>query len=720
MKLTNSFFLLSISSLILILIGYGLSSIYIQSQMNDVYSSRKNNNYMAVSAAVKNISTLHVNFARDYSLWDDMVTAVQTKNVEWLEHEFYGPLEIYKADGVWIADRDGAIIYHQDAEELKSAGTILKLPIDVEKITATSNSEQVTTFFDYDAQKRLVAYHVGPILYHSKPALNTKPYGFIIIGVVWDERLLAPLTDLVQGKITTSPHIAGEIHNETTNSLVFSLPSFENKKIADLDITFRDNSLQKMSFILLNQAKQTMIIGIFCILVCLALFKISVIKPIQKLVAKLESSGTTCSITDKNCSEIGLLSALIDSHTEQGKKLEEKNELYKKKSHELSAALDDLKTSEEKLKKELHTTLKLSKIVEFTTDAIVITNKDGKIEYVNQAWQNLNGYTFDEVVGKNPRVLKSGETNTSVYHHMWGLLNNNEPFKSEDVINRRKDGSFYAARISVFPVVQDNKKTNYVGICQDITKQKEREALNSQFISLASHQLRTPLTTLRWFAELLNKKVKKLLPTKEAEMLKDIEVNAIRMTELVNRLLNLSRIESGRIIIHPQVLNFKKCAEEIKKDLQPILERKKQSLHISQECKYSHVLVDTELLHEVFLNLIINASKYSPDESKIEVRIYGQNGRVYFSVKDSGIGIPQNEQTLLFQRFFRASNAINHQIQGTGLGLYLVKVIIKQLDGEISISSAVNKGTTVEFYIPKDGVKKEGDQKLVPTSKEHI
>ncbi len=666
---------------------------------------------------MESISAQQRFFVRDYSFWDDMAEAVQKRDVEWIGTEFYGPLEIYKADAVWIVTQ-GELLYSQRSEDSSFDATALTPPMSWTEVDQYADPEHITSFFKRTADNRLIAYYVGPVLYHSQPEKNTKPLGYLLVADVWDAAILTNLSEIVQASIAISEFRTQSIEpHPNAQQLEQIILGFDKQPVALLSFTFYDTSVAVLADFFENSIQLSALLGLIGIVLCLLLFQLLIISPIQQLIRKLRESNAYVSKKElrKNASELELLSEEIDDYLAQSMRLKQKNRELRTADHELELILENLKKSEAATRHELRTSLRLAKAVESASDAMVITDTDGHIEYVNPAWQRLNGYTLSEVVGKKPSIVKSGRTNSTLYIRLWDTITNGKPFNSEEVINKRKDGSLYAAHVSIYPVVSNGRTVNFVGIAQDISERKERDHLRSEFISLASHQLRTPLTSLRWFSEMLKKRTRKLLPGAELEMIDNIEKSAVRMISLVNRLLNLSRIETGRLIIVPKKTSIPKLLSGIKKDLDTIAKQNGVRLAFRVPANLPLLKVDADLLGEVLLNLLSNSLKYTPKGGRVSLEVHVRKSAMSFVVHDTGIGIPTAEQAHIFDRFFRASNAVERDEQGTGLGLYLAKLLIESLGGEIDLQSEEGKGTTVNFYVPQKGAHKAGEISIVHT-----
>ena len=237
--------------------------------------------------------------------------------------------------------------------------------------------------------------------------------------------------------------------------------------------------------------------------------------------------------------------------------------------------------------------------------------------------------------------------------------------------------------------------------------------MKTEFISLASHQLRTPLSAMKWFSEMLIHGDAGKLTDNQQKYAGYIYNSNERMIALVNSLLNVSRIESGRIIIDPVLINIKEILDPILIDIKLKTDAKKQKLSVEIGKDIPKIKLDEKLIREVYLNLLTNASKYTPDSGEINLKVYIKNNQLYSEVKDTGFGILEKDKNKIFQKFFRGENIIQKDTEGTGLGLYLIKTIVETCSGKIWFESKENKGTTFYFTIPASGMKKkEGSIKL--------
>jgi signal transduction histidine kinase len=257
--------------------------------------------------------------------------------------------------------------------------------------------------------------------------------------------------------------------------------------------------------------------------------------------------------------------------------------------------------------------------------------------------------------------------------------------------------------VTVAPIIINGKPSGAIEIFRDITNEYEIDSLKSEFISLASHQLRTPLTAISTYTHMLLQGFRGELEDPQKEFLHTILASANRMNELIDTLLDVQRLESGKVKINLTDVNVSELLRATKQELWPLAKSKSQFLITKESADDVYACTDSLMLTEVCTNLISNAIKYTPEQGEIVISLLERAGQVVIEVKDTGHGIPKELHSRVFTKFFRAPNILKEETIGTGLGLYMVKEIIQNLGGTIDFESRENKGSTFTVTLPKDG-----------------
>lgn len=339
-------------------------------------------------------------------------------------------------------------------------------------------------------------------------------------------------------------------------------------------------------------------------------------------------------------------------------------------------------------------------------DGIIATDRNEKIILVSNAFEDLTGWKNDEVLHKNmPDILKledeEGKPVTPDQRPLYKAISTGKKITSNYYI-LRKNKSKFPALIVATPVILRGKTIGGIKVFHDMTREKEIDKAKTEFVSLASHQLRTPPSIIKWYAELLLKELnQKTLTHKEMKYLHQIYAASQRMIELVNALLDISRLELGTFVIQPKEMNIVDVAKHEISQFQRLLTAKKLDLQENYLDGLPVMRADPELVGIIVQNLLSNAIKYTPEKGKISLIIApNSKDRVKLTISDNGYGIPTEQHSKIFTKLFRADNIKSVDTQGTGLGLYLVKSILDRVGGSITFASQQNKGTTFTLLIP--------------------
>jgi PAS domain S-box-containing protein len=348
---------------------------------------------------------------------------------------------------------------------------------------------------------------------------------------------------------------------------------------------------------------------------------------------------------------------------------------------------------------------KLFRAVEQSPLSILVTDRSGNIEYVNPWFTRLTGYRREEVIGKNPRILQSGQTPRETYKQLWETLNSGREWRGE-FLNKKKNGELYWEAASISAITNGKGGiTHFVGVLDDITERKKIERLKDEFVGTVSHELRSPVAIIKWSINHLKDGLAGSV-TEEKEVIASISRNCERLERMVNDVLDLSRLESGRArvnrrpidlvpILHETVRNFQKSAEKNRVVLEMHLPPTLPDLH-----------ADPDMVVQLVTNLLDNAVRFAKGKVQIEAAVEGNSLQV--SVIDDGPGIAEGDLKRLFSKFEQITRPEGPAgYKGTGLGLAICKEIVQQHDGKIWAESVVGQGSKFHFILP---IKKGGKE----------
>jgi PAS domain S-box-containing protein len=525
----------------------------------------------------------------------------------------------------------------------------------------------------------------------------------------------------------------------------FSVGVFPIHNVSDVHVGVVSYTADITSTVVVNRTTLLLVVSLLIILIILGylfyrfLMRRNVIYPISSIIKDTKEAVKTnfkSKIHYKSDDELGMISDSINhliseiessrSDIEQKVKLQtsdiiRQSEYLENQQKAVLNILEDIE--EEKLIAEQNASdlRKFQLAVSEASDHIVITDSDGVIIYANKAVERITGYSPKEATGKKAgsKELWGGLMDISTYQKLWKTIKEDKETFIGVFSNRRKNGEIYEAEAHVAPILDDKKNVKYfVGIERDITKEREIDKAKTELVSLASHQLRTPLSAVSWYAEMLLSGDAGPLTIDQTTYLKEIYTGNKRMIELVNTLLNVSRIELGTFSIVPVPTDLVKVYEDVEAEMVAAFGRKKLKIKLTKEAKIPSILADPKLVRIILQNYISNAIKYSPAGKEItcDLSLVEINKAKYiqFKVCDKGFGIPKNQAEKIFSKLFRADNVRAMDTEGTGLGLYIVKSIMDASGGLVWFESkGLNKGSCFYAAIPITGMKqKEGTREL--------
>jgi len=342
----------------------------------------------------------------------------------------------------------------------------------------------------------------------------------------------------------------------------------------------------------------------------------------------------------------------------------------------------------------------LRKFYEFSPVPYVVIEPNGIIRRPNKAALRLFGKDEESLLNVQLFELMQDperEDGVAIFKQQ---VSRGVALEQRELQARKADGTYRWVLFYAEPMVGGihKEKTVLVSLV-DIHEQKELERIKTEFLSLASHQLRAPLANLKWSIDfLLKRRAEELTDNVRMYLLQMFKRND-EMIDLVNTLLNLSRIEMGRVKVEKTEANLTDLARSVLEEMQPALEEKQLTLE-ADIADGVVMLTDGKLLRIVLQNLVTNAARYTPAGGSVTISLHQDSTGVRFLVKDSGIGIPPEEQDKIFGKMYRATNAREVEANGNGIGLYMCKSLAEALDGTISFTSTVGEGTTFTVTVP--------------------
>ncbi|SKB30430.1 PAS domain-containing sensor histidine kinase [Daejeonella lutea] len=357
----------------------------------------------------------------------------------------------------------------------------------------------------------------------------------------------------------------------------------------------------------------------------------------------------------------------------------------------LMIALDitDIKQAEER-------SAKLAAIVETSDDAIISKTMDSVITSWNASAERMFGFKAEEIIGKTIYELIPPDRQDEE-PEIISRLKSGERVQHFETKRMTKDKRLLDVSVTISPI--KDKHGEIIGvskIVRDITERKLEEQRKNDFVAMVSHELKTPLTTINSYVQLLLAKAKDDNEAFRINALTRTHVQAKKMTSMIEDFLSVARLEEGKVPLYNAPFNFHKLAEETTADLQFLTSKHNIQLI---DCKDVEVNADRDKIGQVLNNLLSNAIKYSPDGGTITVSCEKKGGKATISVTDQGVGIRPEDQVRLFERFYRANNEKLQMVSGFGIGLYLVSEILRFHNSKIELKSEENVGSTFYFTL---------------------
>lgn len=338
----------------------------------------------------------------------------------------------------------------------------------------------------------------------------------------------------------------------------------------------------------------------------------------------------------------------------------------------------------------------MAELARRTDNGVAIADAQGNVQWVNEGFTRLTGFTLDEVRGQRPGTLLQGpDTSPETVQKMAERLRAGEGFRVE-LVNYRKDGQRYWVSLEVQPLRDaQGRITGYMGLQSDITPRKEAERMKDEFISVVSHELRTPLTAIRGSLGLLVGGAAGSLQPSQLDMLRIAYQNVDRLGRLVNDILDLQKIEAGRMSLDLRVQDMAALVALAMQAIEPFAASRGVRFRFEPPSEPATARVDGDRVQQIVVNLLSNAIKFSPAEESVVVRLSRADATVRLEIEDHGPGIPEAFQRRIFQKFAQADATSTRAQGGTGLGLSIVKTLCEQMGGQAGFRSS--PGCTIFF-----------------------
>ncbi len=372
----------------------------------------------------------------------------------------------------------------------------------------------------------------------------------------------------------------------------------------------------------------------------------------------------------------------------------------------LQSKTDELEKANEIVKREK---VKYEALLTSIGDGMIATDEDGKVLVMNPQAGRMLGRDATDSIGKFFTDVISLEQNEK---EEMIPLEKRPIFQTLSAGARiamvsyyfKSDGAKFPVSVTSAPILLDGTLIGAIVVFRDITKEKEIDKSKTEFVSLASHQLRTPLSAIRWYSEMLGSGKLGPLNPSQKDYLGEIYKSNRRMIDLVNALLNVSRIDMGTFAIEPEPTDIKEIAESVFQELFVKIQESELRVSASYEENFPKVSVDPKLMRIIVQNLLSNAMKYTEKGGSVSLSLTKDDKNMLLRVSDTGVGIPAGVRDKVFTKLFRADNARAVESEGTGLGLYIIKSIVERGGGRTWFVSEENKGTTFFVEIPLAGM----------------
>lgn len=386
---------------------------------------------------------------------------------------------------------------------------------------------------------------------------------------------------------------------------------------------------------------------------------------------------------------------LGEARQKEDKALREANEAKKRAEEARMATLNILEDIDESRRAQEAEKNKVKAVIRSLTDGLIMLDQFGRVALINGQAEQIIKVKNENVLGK-----KIGEISSAAIKKIDDLLKEGEPLDKREIVFDENSQAIFEAS-SALVIGEEKKPLGSVIVLHDVTREKAIEKMKSEFVTIAAHQLRTPLSAVKWTLRLILDRDLGAISKEQEEILTKGYQSNERMINLINDLLNVARIEEGRFIYQLEEVSFSDLLKEVMESNQALTNMRNVKFDFkSPECALPKIKIDKEKIRLVLQNLLVNAVNYSPAGSLVTISYSCDKMNLAFFIKDQGMGIPKLQQSRIFTKFFRAENAMKMETEGSGLGLFIVKNIIEAHNGKVWFESEEGKGSTFYFSLP--------------------
>jgi PAS domain S-box-containing protein len=341
----------------------------------------------------------------------------------------------------------------------------------------------------------------------------------------------------------------------------------------------------------------------------------------------------------------------------------------------------------------------LTHLMEVCPFSIIAVEPSGNIAVANSETERMFGYRQDELIGQTVDLLVPARFRAAHARHRGQFAAHPATLLARNLRGGRKDGTEFPAEVSLTPV-QTNDGILVLGVIVDISERLRMEGLKDEFVATVSHELRTPLTSIGGALSLLINDAGGTLPVRAKRLLTIAHANSQRLVRLVNNILDMEKIESGKVVFVQKRIEVRSLVKEAIEANRMLADGFGVQIRLDPASVAGDIRGDPDWLLQVVTNLLSNAVKFSPAAERVDVAIENANGNIRISVRDHGHGVPESFKPRIFEKFAQADASDARQLGGTGLGLSIVKQIVTRLGGKVGFGDAPGGGAIFHVEFP--------------------